>query len=585
MSDPAWWEEPHSPLSRRRLNAYPVLPLQRPGNPADANVNQAEDADSDPLWIGAPIPLMPGDPAGFGGRATTSPPSNSYDNYTCRQLHLSSTTLVVNTGDFNKTWSPFFSLRQNRTSNNPPLVPPAKLLSDSFFQLLPDNYSHQSPFKQNPDTTFVSFFLASLSSLYTARENDTKKNHSSIMETSGLPTYPHGQYTLNVQITTLCPKTPRAPVPVAAAEFLQWLGRDRRGLCCRVPAAEDGDGKIQYGILPLSPSVGRRRVPAAAAEFLQWPGIFHESMLLQTHHHDYATSTPSSPNQKRKRSGAESWPDSRRSKRAQMTPISTPDPAWLLENAGLAAFLGREMECGREQQGTTRLVQFRDEEAWMTVLSSLSLLMRLMKRETFGMPVNGHCTKPLQDANTSQWYVYGTMEHEDACWLADTPSVSRVESTTECATTKHLWCLPSLPPHKDTTVPCGSPPVLPRHWKIPGLAYTPSWCRPLLYPLANSQRGECKEGLSSLSKIQKRKKILANGADFLTPGRLSSLLSSPLVFPLSLSTRRMNLFPYPTTQQWSGLVWSCLVPFRPLSGLLIEADIKWKGLTYDADAV
>ncbi|KAI1818773.1 hypothetical protein GGS20DRAFT_581163 [Poronia punctata] len=45
------------------------------------------------------------------------------------------------------------------------------------------------------------------------------------------------------------------------------------------------------------------------------------------HHHDYATSTPSSPNQKRKRSGPESSPDSRRSKRAQMTPISTPDPA------------------------------------------------------------------------------------------------------------------------------------------------------------------------------------------------------------------------------------------------------------------
>ncbi|KAI1817764.1 hypothetical protein GGS20DRAFT_582264 [Poronia punctata] len=64
--DPAWWEEPHSPLSNRRSNAYPELPLQRPGTLADANVGRAEEADSDPLWIGAPIPLMPGDP-GFQG--------------------------------------------------------------------------------------------------------------------------------------------------------------------------------------------------------------------------------------------------------------------------------------------------------------------------------------------------------------------------------------------------------------------------------------------------------------------------------------------------------------------------------------
>lgn len=47
------------------------------------------------------------------------------------------------------------------------------------------------------------------------------------------------------------------------------------------------------------------------------------------HHNDYATSAPSSPSQKRKRSGPDSSPDSRRSKRP--VPItamsSTPDPA------------------------------------------------------------------------------------------------------------------------------------------------------------------------------------------------------------------------------------------------------------------
>ncbi|KAI0388998.1 hypothetical protein F5Y17DRAFT_470013 [Xylariaceae sp. FL0594] len=46
-------------------------------------------------------------------------------------------------------------------------------------------------------------------------------------------------------------------------------------------------------------------------------------------HHDYAASAPSSPGQKRKRSGPDSSPDSRRSKRsAPMTTMSsTPDPA------------------------------------------------------------------------------------------------------------------------------------------------------------------------------------------------------------------------------------------------------------------
>ncbi|KAI8634859.1 hypothetical protein F5Y19DRAFT_469909 [Xylariaceae sp. FL1651] len=47
------------------------------------------------------------------------------------------------------------------------------------------------------------------------------------------------------------------------------------------------------------------------------------------HHNDYGTSAPPSPNQKRKRSGPDSSPDSRRSKRAVPTAAmsGTPDPA------------------------------------------------------------------------------------------------------------------------------------------------------------------------------------------------------------------------------------------------------------------
>ncbi|KAI0399929.1 hypothetical protein F4802DRAFT_610492 [Xylaria palmicola] len=47
------------------------------------------------------------------------------------------------------------------------------------------------------------------------------------------------------------------------------------------------------------------------------------------HHHDYGTSAPSSPSQKRKRSGPDSSPDSRRSKRSVPAAAmsSTPDPA------------------------------------------------------------------------------------------------------------------------------------------------------------------------------------------------------------------------------------------------------------------